>query len=393
MNLKIGAARLIMLLFSCLPIKKNKLILFSYYGSQYGDSPKYISEYILKHYPDQRFHIVWAFTDPDSKHHLKNVRKVKMMSLRYFYTLCTSKVIITNYRMTDAFVKRKNQYYIQTWHSSLRLKQIEKDAAHDLPAHYVEMAKKDSAKCDLLLSGSKYSTEIFKRAFWYGGEIFEHGTPRNDVLVENNASRRRAVLDKLNIRSEKKVLLYAPTFRKNSNLEIYHLDWKKITRRLQATFGGQWTVLVKLHPHLIAESDKLLYGDNVVNVTSYDDIQELLLAADVLISDYSSLIFDYAITKRPCFLYVPDVEEYTSQDRKLYFEINDLPFINAVSHNDLLGKMINFDDAHYKQQLEQFMARVGSFEKGNASEHVARHINEICYGKHSKRSDNLNEAV
>ncbi len=94
-------------------------------------------------------------------------------------------------------MKRKNQYYIQTWHSSLRLKQIEKDAETALPPHYIEMAKRDSQKCDLLLSGCRYSTEIFKRAFWYKGEIFEAGIPRNDVLMKNNEHKRKEILDKL----------------------------------------------------------------------------------------------------------------------------------------------------------------------------------------------------
>ncbi|MGV3467191.1 MAG: CDP-glycerol glycerophosphotransferase family protein, partial [Heyndrickxia sp.] len=114
--------------FHCFPIKENKIFFFSYYGSQYGCNPKYITEYILNHASNSMFDLVWAFNDPASKKHIHGVKKVKTMSLRYFYELCTSKIIITNFRTTDLFKKRKNQYYIQTWHSSLRLKKIEKDA-------------------------------------------------------------------------------------------------------------------------------------------------------------------------------------------------------------------------------------------------------------------------
>ena len=191
-------AKTIVNIFNCLPIKKNKIFLFSYYGSQYGCNPKYISEYIVKNCPD-KFDIVWAFNDVSSKEYIQGVRKVKNMTLRYFYDLCTSKVIITNFRMVDVFKKRKNQYYIQTWHSSLRLKQIEKDAEDSLPENYVKMAQEDSKKCDLLLSGCKYSTEIFKRAFWYNGEIFEHGTPRNDLLARVDEQYISDVKKKLNI--------------------------------------------------------------------------------------------------------------------------------------------------------------------------------------------------
>ena len=122
---------------------------------------------MLDHKPEGKFDIIWAFNDPESKKIDKRIRKVKVMSLKYFYELCTSKVIVTNYRTTDLFVKRKKQYYIQTWHSSLRLKQIEKDAQDVLPNHYLKMAQKDSKKCDLLISGSnivqKYLTAPFGR--------------------------------------------------------------------------------------------------------------------------------------------------------------------------------------------------------------------------------------
>ncbi|WP_246202482.1 CDP-glycerol glycerophosphotransferase family protein [Virgibacillus doumboii] len=393
MNIKKWIALLAIYLFNCFPLKNNKIFVFSYYGSQYGCSPKYITEFISKNNPEGMFDIVWAFNDPESKKHLDNFRKVKTMSLRYFYELCTSKVVITNFRTTDLFVKRKNQYYIQTWHSSLRLKHIEKDAENVLPSDYIQMAKKDSVKCDLLLSGCKYSTDIFKRSFWYDGEIFEHGTPRNDLLFQRNTGKREKIMKKLNIPSERKILLYAPTFRKDNNLDVYKLDWPGLVEKLKSRFGNEWTILVKLHPHLISESDKLIYGENVIDVTSYDDIQELLLTADILISDYSSLMFDFSITKRPCFLYVPDLKEYTNQERKLYFDVKNLPFISAVSNTDLQEKIGSFNDVQYQHNLEKFLMKIGSYEQGKASNYLMNRIDEVCYGKEPKRSEELNEAV
>ena len=188
-------------IFNCFPIKNNKIFLYSYYGSQYGCSPKYISEYIVNNHSD-KYDIVWAFNDVESKKDIKGIRKVRVMSLKYFYELCTSKVIITNFRTTEIFKKRKEQYYIQTCHSSLMLKQIEKDTEDTLPPHYVQMAKEDSKKLDLLLSGCKFSTDIFKRAFWYDGEIFEYGTPRNDILFKNQSDLKNRIKDKLNVNRE-----------------------------------------------------------------------------------------------------------------------------------------------------------------------------------------------
>jgi CDP-glycerol glycerophosphotransferase len=381
---------LLIYLFNLLPIRKNKVFLFSYYGSNYGCNPKYITDYIIQYYPKDRFDIVWAFSDPESKRHLTAFRKVKIMSLRYFYELCTAKVVITNFRTTDLFVKRKNQYYIQTWHSSLRLKQIEKDAEDVLPPAYVQMAKKDSVKCDLLLSGCAYSTAIFKRSFWFDGEIFEHGTPRNDVLFQNDPGLKQQVLKRLNIPEESKILLYAPTFRNNGDLSVYNLEWERITNTLKERFGSEWVVLAKLHPHLISKSDQIIDHEHVIDVTAYDDIQELLLTADILISDYSSLMFDFAITNRPCFLYVPDVDEYTNKDRKFYFDLKELPFVRAAGQEDLLEKTTLFDEKHYKKNLGEFLSGIGSFEEGKAAAYAANRINEICY---NQKGCEIDEAI
>jgi CDP-glycerol glycerophosphotransferase len=372
---------LIIYSFNCLPIKHNKIFLFSYYGSQYGCNPKYITEYILQNYPKGKFDIVWAFHDLDAKAHLHQIRKVKTMSLRYFYELCTSKVIITNYRTTEFFVKRKNQYYIQTWHSSLRLKQIEKDAASTLPKNYIEMAKKDSLKCDLLLSGSQCSTEIFKRAFWYNGEIMERGSPRNDILVQRDKHREQEIKNELYIPCEKKILLYAPTFRNDNQLHIYQLDFKRIVGMLTKKFGGDWVVLVKLHPHLKNQSKNLLLDEGIYDVTNYDDMQELLLVADVLISDYSSLIFDYAITHRPCFLYVPDLHTYIKKERNLYFDIIELPFISALSQDSLLTKIEQFQKLDYIKNVNIFLQKIGSYDHGEACKNVADRLLNICFNQ------------
>lgn len=378
-------------IFNLFPIKRNKIFLFSYYGSQYGCNPKYITNYICANDPSDRFDIVWAFNDVQTRNELGNIRWVKNMSLKYFYELCTSKVVITNYRTTDFFIKRKQQYYIQTWHSSLRLKQIEKDAEAVLPQSYVKMAKQDSQKCDLLLSGCKYSTDIFKRSFWYEGEIFEHGTPRNDLFFQENEAYKNAILRKLSISTNSKVLLYAPTFRNENDLTAYNIDYAKLTKILQAKFGGDWVILVKLHPHLLSEAEQMNVDQNIMNVTTYDDVQELMLIADVLISDYSSLIFDYSITGRPCFLYIPDVEAYTKSKRKLYFNVKELPFISATTNDELVDKIKQFNLKEYTEKLQIFSASIGTYEEGRASEYLLKRIDDAC-GFTEEKGD-MNEAV
>jgi len=377
-NIKKYAKIFIIHIFNLLPIKNNKIFLLSYYGAQYGCSPKYISEYLVENYPEDMFDIVWGFNDVELKRDIKGIRTVKTMTLKYFYELCTSKIIITNYRTTDLFIKRNNQYYIQTWHSSLRLKQIEKDVEATLEPDYIEMAKKDSKKCDLLLSGCRFSTEIFKRAFWYDGEIFECGTPRNDIFFGKSLIQDK-IKDKLSIDKNKKNILYAPTFRKNEGLEVYNIDYQKVIEGAKKRFSGEWIVLVRLHPHLISESSKLVVGKNVIDVTKYDDIQELLSISDILISDYSSLMFDFALTNKPCFLYTPDIDRYISKDRGLYFDIRELPFMVAKNNAELFDGIRNFDSEIYKSKISDFSKKIGSFEEGITCKLLGQRLENICF--------------
>src|SRR5690625_5559502 len=109
---------------------------------------------------------------------------------------------------------------------------------------------------DLLLSGCRKSTEIFNQSFWYDGEIFEHGTPRNDLLLQPGKPKRAQFMEKINLSPKKKVILYAPTFRKHNHRSFYNLDFKKIVNAVERKFGGSWVFMVKLHPHLKGRSEE-----------------------------------------------------------------------------------------------------------------------------------------
>lgn len=351
--------------------------MMSYYGKGYDCNPKYLTEYLRNNLNLYRWDIVWAFNQPDQYKQLTGIRRIKTMSFRYFYDLCTAKVILTNYRMPEYFHKRKKQYYIQTWHSSLRLKHIEKDAQETLKPEYIKMAKQDSRQCDLLISGCRLSTQIFRRAFWYEGPILECGTPRNDYLMQPQKDNTTRIKQALGIPRHKKIILYAPTFRKNHNLEIYDLEYKNLQQWVEEKWGGEWCVCIRLHPHLDSSKLHITWDEQLKDVTRWQDIQELLSVTDVLISDYSSLIFDFVFTKRPCFLYTPDIEEYINQDRRLYFKIEDLPFEMAISQEMLKQKILTFDQAQYEENLQHFMQKIRSFEAGNACKYLAVHIEHV----------------
>lgn len=356
----------------CRPIQKNKVLLWSDDFKSFGCSPKYIALYLAEHFPG-RFDIVWALEQgrPEPEGLPEGIRIVRYFSMAYLKEIATARVVICNHRTGDYhfFNKRPGQYYIQTWHSSLRLKKIEGDAP-GLPESYVNTARADSAKIDLLLSGCAFGSEIFRRAFWYDGEIFEHGTPRCDALFGDNTAIKEKVYRFYGIGRGKRLALYAPTFRKDKQASVYGMDFAMLGKAL----GPDWAVGCRLHPNLNAD----VSGEDCIPMSNYPDMQELLIACDLLITDYSSSMFDMAVAGKKCVLYVPDLEQYMAKERGLYFDIAALPFPKAGDMEALCRRAADFDG--YEQRCQAFLKQIGSFEDGKAAAAVAQRIERICNG-------------
>lgn len=355
------------------PINRNRILFESYYGAQYGCNPKYLSEYIVDNCRDLK--VSWAFVGVHPT--IKGVNIIKYNSIHYLYELATTCFFVTNYRTTNRFRKRKGQIYIQTWHSSLRLKMIEKDVEDSLKPGYVEMAKNDSRNIDYLISGCRASSEIFRRAFWYDGPILEVGTPRNDFLIQKpNESKKADIKQFLGIAAKSKVVMYAPTFRKDYSMDCYDIDYNLLLKSLKKKFGSaDWIVVLRLHPHLRDYSSQLIAANPLlIDATAYPDIQELLYVADVLITDYSSLMFDYLFTKRPCFIYAKDLDSYIKNDRGLYFKISDLPFSVSTSQDDLNRRILEYNKNVALLEYDRFISDIGSYEDGRASEKITNII-------------------
>lgn len=356
-----------------MPIQNNKIILWSNSFKQYGCSPKYITEYILEHYPN-KFDLVWVFEPganiPADLH--KKVRIVYYFSMEYLKELHTAKFVICNMRTGPAhyWKKRSKQIYIQTWHSSLRLKKIECDAVDTLPSSYIEAAKEDSLKIDLLLSGCKLSTQIFRRAFWYTGQILESGTPRCDLFFQSTPKIREKVFHYYNLPLDTKLALYAPTFRNNKRAETHGMDFEALKKALEEKTGAKWIIACRLHPNIREDA----VTDGVTSMSRYPDMQELLAASDCLITDYSSCMFDMAIAGKPCFLYVPDLDDYIRRERGLYFNILDLPFPACRNMSELNNAICRFEEKTYKQNVDILLQTVGSYEDGQAAACVVAYI-------------------
>jgi len=365
-----------LLLFRIFPIKKNKIIIVSYFGKGFGDNGKYIVDELLK---NKKCKIIWACKNKFKDSVPNTIKTVKYYSPLYFYHLATSKIWINNARFVLGTIKRKHQFYIQVWHGDIGLKRIEADAEQALPKSYVKGAKRDSKMANIITSGSKYFTDYCRKYFWYDGEILESGCPRNDVFFKKKELERinKKVRDCLHIAKDEKILLYAPTFRKDYSLKYYDIDYKNTLECLKKKFGGKWKILVRLHPNVSAKSKQLkFWSEDVIDATGYQDSQELLIACDAAITDYSSIVFDYSLLKRPVFLFAPDYDLYNA-DRGFTLDYFNLPFTVSRSTKELQKTIQNFSEKKYRDRLNDYLKNeVGSKEKGEASKIIANRIIE-----------------
>ena len=322
------------------PVDPHKIVVSSYYGRGYGDNPKYIVEKLLKH--SDQLNIIWMVKDDSEAENLpKSVKSCRYNSVKGIYHLSTAKVWIDNCRKGFVMFKRKKQYYIQTWHG-FAIKRIEKDVEKQLSEYYVKCAKRDSRMMDIAISDSAHMTRLYKESFWYDGEVLECGAPRNDIIMERSDALKEKVFESLNILSGRKLVMYAPTFRSDLKSDAYAIDYERLKSSCEKRFGGEFSVLVRLHPNVIKNSDSMCFdGVDCINASYYPDMQELLAVSDVVVSDYSSLMVDYSLSGKPCFQFAMDIEEY-KKDRDFYFDIANLPFMLSRSNDELEKSILEF---------------------------------------------------
>ena len=315
------------------PIQKNRVVFCSYYGRGYSDSPKAICEVLRQSGED--LDLVWLCKDEAAEASLpEGVRAVPNHGLKKLKALASARVWVDNCRKYEN-MKRKGQFYMQTWHG-FTLKKLEKDVESKLEPEYIAACKRDSAQCDLYISGSGFMNKLYRSSFWYEGAVLNTGTPRNDILYQDQAPIHAKVCQALGLPQDRKLALYAPTFRADHSLEAYRLDAEMVRRKCEENFKGEWSVLIRLHSNVAAQSRDLFPydGDRLVDATAYPDMQELLCAAGLLITDYSSSMFDYALTGKPIVQFATDIEAY-QKDRDFYFPLDQLPFPLARSNAEL----------------------------------------------------------
>lgn len=368
----------LMYFFRVFPIKKNKILFVNYYGKGYGDNGKYICEELIK--TGKNIDVVWACSTVDNSFP-SSVRLIKYMSIKFFFELCTSKVWVDNCRKPLFIRKRKKQFYIQTWHGDIGMKKVENDAVSSLYKSYIRGAKNDSRMADVFISGNDWMTNKYYTSFWYNGVVEKCGYPRRDILYNMNKEKKLSIIRKLGLDPQKKYVLYAPTFRKKQAkdlLECYILNWNDILDELKNKFSVDFQVLIRFHPNITDLSGYIDYSENVIDVSKYPDMQELMAISEICISDYSSSIFEFAVTGKVGFLFANDFDDY-KKDRDVYFDIIDLPFPFASNITGLLKNIELFNKNEYLSKLNNFYKnKIRLYKEGNASKFISELIISKC---------------
>lgn len=360
--------------FDNAPIQNNKVIVECYEGLSYCCNPKYIVEGLHKTSGD--IDIVWGVQNCPREGFPEYVRQVERYSKEYFYEFYTAKLLISNTGIPfDA--RRKEQYHIETWHGTGPLKKGGFDANYEVTdTLYLEAMEKSP---DVCLAGSEFNVSFYHTAYHYKGEVMRTGCPRNDILFEENKETALKIYREYNIDPNKKIVLYAPTFRgwkSVKSFKYYDIDIDKVMESLQERFGGDYVLLGRYHYFLRNFIESKSWKGDVINVSDYPDTQELLVAADILITDYSSIMWDFSLQRKPVFLYHNDESEYLDE-RGFYCPPRELPYPTGHDNDDLCNKILNFNQQEYLEHLNAFFDKYGAFDKGDATDQVVAHIMKI----------------
>ena len=357
------------------PFHPKRIIFTSYLGKQYSCNPKYISEYIQKHAPE--YEIVWAFQSPEEFSELEKygIRLVKYNSFPFIRLCLSSGYIVTNVRDMNHIPFTHRQTVINTWHGGGAYKTVGSSTAVQSPSERFRQNIAHKTNLTFLSSSKAFTDLTLRNSFHHNGKILECGMPRNDILIHTaDSDLRKKVLNHFHLPADQKLLIYAPTYRENKTASDYSFDTKAVKTMLSQRFGGNWSILFRCHYYIVEDAKNL--SSDYINASDYPDMQELLYAANMLITDYSSSIWDFSFTGRPCLLYATDLNNY-QVSQGFYSDIHTWPFPLAESNQELLDNIQHFSFDTYTKAIQQHHEDLGSYESGTACWEVLKYIRQV----------------
>ncbi|COE59120.1 CDP-glycerol:poly(glycerophosphate) glycerophosphotransferase [Streptococcus pneumoniae] len=372
-------------IFSKLPIRKNVVLYESFLGKNFSDSPKAIFEYLKSQKNDNKKHI-WILNNKEviKDYNMLNDNNVKIIdrfSWKYFYYVTVSKYFVLNMRQPKWLKKKPQQTILSTWHGTpLKRLVFDMDNITSASKSYKQDFYQQSRNWDYLIAANEYSKKIFERAFMYPStNILTYGYPRNDVLTNHDDIYKAQLKNKLGVPKDKKIILYAPTWRDDEYHSVgkYKFTLQLDLKKMQQKLGDEYIVLLRMHYFIsdileITEFDGFAY-----DFSKYNDVNDLYIVSDILITDYSSVFFDFANLKRPILFYTYDLDKYKDELRGFYINMEkDLPGPLLFNTNEVINsiKNINTVSSEFKVKYARFYDRFCSLEDGKATQRVVNKV-------------------
>ncbi|MDQ1618335.1 MAG: hypothetical protein QOE19_904 [Actinomycetota bacterium] len=362
--------------FMRLPVKPGLVFFEAFQGRQYSDSPKAIYQELRSAHP--QLETVWSRARGRRAGSFPaDSRTVERGSWAYYWAMARSQYWVDNFGMPRNFPKRPETTYVQTWHGT-PAKRMFFDTPRVQAMNTDEKAQYQALvdQWDYLVSPSPYFEETMVRATHFGGTLIRAGMPRNDALVTQNTPDSVAQIKaKLDLPTDRRILLFAPTYRpKGRGRDAYtKLEMLQLAEHL----GDEWYVLRRQHYYrkpIDLEPRLRYFGRDASGVM---DVNRLLLASDALITDFSSLMFDYALLRRPMLFYVPDLDYYSNVDPKTYFDLREVapgPVLSTTEEVvDAMGRLDEIT-REYKDRYTAFLERFAPLDDGRGAEAVVRRV-------------------
>lgn len=352
-----------------LPIQRNKIVFESFNGKQIACNPYYIYLYLKN--SKTPFKYIWCYNAPNKD----KIKCVPRNSLAYFYHLLTAKVYITNSGAPSYIPFRKSQIIINTWHGGGAYKKVGNSIANNSNWYEKKIQQSFYRFIPYVISSSKVFTEISSFSFNVPKDKFlPFGMPRNDIFFSNPIKEKynKKIRTYFNLDDDTFIVLYAPTYRNNPQKPEFemNLNVPSLISSIQEHFNAAKVCVMFRTHHTINGKYQL---NNCLDVSKYEYMQELLCTADMLISDYSSCIWDYSFMYRPCILFTPDLNEYKS-NRDFYFPIEDWGFPIAQTNQELQKIIQNFNITQFIEAMKRHHATLGSYETGKGAKLISDFI-------------------
>lgn len=372
--------------FSKMPMLKKTIVYESFLGRNYSDSPKAIFEYLMHNERYSDWNHIWILNDKtivedDNLFKEKNVKVINRFSWSYFFYVTVAKYFILNMRQPKWLEKKEEQIILSTWHGT-PLKRLVFDMNNVTSANknYKRDFYYQSRNWDYLIAANEYSEHIFERAFMYPkSNILTYGYPRNDILSTYNNQYKNLLKEKLNIPLDKKVILYAPTWRDDEYHAAgqYKFKLQLDLEKMQNILGDDYVIVLRMHYFISDKIDLSCFKGFAFDFSKYNDINDLYIISDLLITDYSSVFFDYANLKKPILFYTYDLNKYKDELRGFYIDmVNDLPGPLLYNTDEVIQNIENIENVkkYYESKYKEFYQNFCNLDDGNATKRVVEKV-------------------